>query len=101
MPKITFKEPKRKKEQMNEPVPIASDEEYMRNVSLPVNDEILEEVEMDQLVVVTIIGTVTSMRNHTSNDYNDKSITVKASSIEVYEHDEDEDAGMKVGYRRS
>lgn len=102
MPIIKFKDKKRdKKEEMETAVGSSSEEDYQRRINLPVNDAILDECEIDQMVIVTIIGTVTAIRSSTSEDYNEKSITVTAQSIEVYENDENEDAGMKAGYRRS
>ena len=101
MPIIEFKD-KPKEEPKNEtPVSVGMDEDYMRNVSMPANDAILEEAEIDTEVVVTIIGKVTALRSNTSQDYTDKSIAVRASSIEVYRRDkrEEEDDAMDGGYK--
>lgn len=101
MPIIEFKD-KPKEEPKNEtPVSVGMDDDYMRNISLPVNDEILAEADIDAEVRVVIIGTVKSLRSNTSPDYTDKSIAVRASSIEVYRRDkrEEEDDAMDGGYK--
>ena len=101
MPIITFKD-KPKEEPKNEsPVSVGMGDDYMRNISLPVNDDILEEAEIDTEVRVVIIGTVKALRSNTSPDYTDKSISVRASSIEVYRRDmrEEENDAMDGGYK--
>ena len=89
MPMIKFKD-KPKKERESDSQPISVDDDYQRQISFAVNDEILEEAEIGTEVVVTIRGVVTAARSNESSEYTDKSITVKASKIEVYEYGENE-----------
>ena len=88
MPMIKFKDKPKKEPENGQGIDISDD--YQRQINLPVNDEILEEAEIGTEVVVTIRGVVTAARSNESSEHTDKSITVKASKIEVYEYGENE-----------
>lgn len=102
MGKITFTDKKPAKNKSSDrPVAVGSDDEYMRNITIPANAEILDEAEIDKDVVMLVHGRISAIRNNESESYTDRSITIKASSIEVLERtSDDEDAGMKSGYKR-
>ncbi len=101
MGKITFTDKKPAKKKSDNQSVVGLDDDYMRNITIPANAEILDEAEIDKDVVMLVHGRISAIRNNESESYTDRSITIKASSIEVLERtSDDEDAGMKSGYKR-
>ena len=75
---------------------------YDRSVRLPVNDEILDSVEVGTEVQVILQGTVTELTKRDSSEgYTKRSIEVKFVAVEVQlEDDEKAEKDFKKGFKR-
>jgi hypothetical protein len=64
------------------------DEEWMRRVTIPANQEILDYLGIDDDAQVTITGRIVGLRNNRSKDYNDQNIEIEITAVEAYRSDE-------------
>lgn len=83
MPKFTLppEEKPKKDKGMDVATPMTGD--WQRRVTLPVNKAILDAVDTDDVVTVTLTGKVTREVSE-SGQYPEKSLTVNIDSVEVY-----------------
>ncbi|KKM00469.1 hypothetical protein LCGC14_1804130 [marine sediment metagenome] len=81
-----------------------SPDSWQRSVTLPVNDEILGVLSVDDEARITLTGKITETRKNDGDDgYKDRSITILVESVGAYPEDEElaqEEftTGFKKGY---
>ena len=64
----TYKLPPEEKEK-DPDEPMTEVDSYQRTVTIPVNDEILDELSVGDEVMVTLTGEITGLSKHESPDY--------------------------------
>lgn len=104
----TYKLPPLKKPKKEKGVEIADaiPDQWRRTITIPVNDDILESLQVGEKVTVELSGEVVGTRNteskSTDNEYIDKSIELMIASVTVPDDDADEreEQGMMHGFKR-
>lgn len=84
MPTFVLPEIKKKKSDKDSPVALSSDDSYRRQITIPVNKEILDALDVGDSVTVTLEGKVTELTKRESTDYKDLHIGMEISSVECY-----------------
>ena len=90
-----YKLPKSEKDKLMEmPQPAVGPDDYDRQVHFPVNDEILDSVEVDDEITVVLTGKVSSKVDRTSSDgHDEQSVTISVLSVSIPDEEKsDEDA---------
>lgn len=100
MPTYKLPKPKKRDEEVKtEPASIDGDmDDYRRRITIPVNDAILDALQIDEEVTVTLSGTLTGMAKTINEHYKEKSITITVTEVSAYSSDESEEMGMEAGY---
>ena len=98
----TFKlPPKETKKDKSPDVPIASGTsnplDWMRSISLPANEDIIDSVQVGDTVEVKLTGRVEEVRSALSKDGDDRNIRVDIAEISVYPSRETEE-DFEKGY---
>lgn len=84
MPKFTLPAPKKPaKKDANVGMSVAGDY-YRRKVMIPVNKEILDALDIDDKVTVTLEGKVCELSSHVSAEHKDRHIEVEVKTVEAY-----------------
>ena len=89
-----YKLPKSEKDKLMEMPQPAVGPDYDRQVHFPVNDEILDSVEVDDEITVVLTGKVSSKVDRTSSDgHDEQSVTISVLSVSIPDEEKsDEDA---------
>jgi hypothetical protein len=103
MPSYTFPPVDRTKpDEKPDIVASSAPDEWERTITIPVNDDILDSVAIEDEISINLVATVSEMAKRDSEDHSSKSLTVVISSVEVYEEsdmaEEDFNAGFSSGY---
>lgn len=78
-------------------------DDWDRRVTLPVNKEILDALQVGEIAEVRLRGEVIEARNNESQEHTSRTITLKVSEVSAYGDDdahEREEEGMSAGYKR-
>ena len=80
--------------------PAITMDSYQKTVTIPVNDEILDMLSVGDKIDVTLMGEVTATRKNDGDEYEDRSITLKITSVDAYPEGDMEEMEAHEGLSR-
>jgi len=99
MPKFIL--PKEKKSKVENTNVVTGGSDWRRRATLPVNKEILDAVDTDDMVTITLKAKVEGKLDRDSKDYSERHIEVDIHSIEAYPDKEKSDKNFNKGFKKA
>lgn len=98
---LKYKLPPIDKEEQDEPKTAINNDEWRRRITIPVNDEILQALQVGDTVTIELTGKVTTLNSNESEESQEKNITIMVTQVCCDSEGESDrgSAAMKKGYQ--